>query len=128
MSDDAQVEAAITALSRLGPSSGPELARQLEVSQSTLSRLVRRAADSLLIVGSARAREIVPTHFEPALPGPADADIATTAWAAAVAFWARVVDDGRVSVGFREIAETALAKVAALEARLGLLPTAPTLR
>lgn len=68
MSRDQQATAVLSALRRLGPSSGPDLARHLGVSQPTLSRWLRQASDRVLVAGRARSTRYAARRILAAVP------------------------------------------------------------
>lgn len=78
--------------------------------------------DMLPMRYAVRSNELVPTAFTPPLPSPADADVARTAHAAALAFWRAVAGCDAVSSGFRAIAGDNARAVEALGPSLARLP------
>lgn len=78
--------------------------------------------DMLPMRYAVRDNEIVPTDFIPPLPSPADADVARTAHAAALAFWRAVASRDEVSTSFRSIARDNAHAVEALGPALDRLP------
>ncbi len=67
--------------------------------------------------------EVIDRPWRPAMLSPADADIATDAWEAAVGFWSATSEHPEISAGFRAIATENLRQVEALAVALAKLPT-----
>ncbi len=67
--------------------------------------------------------EVVERSFTPPSPSPADADIARSAWTAALTAWNAIAEDARVSPDFQAIARANTASLEALEPQIDLLPT-----
>lgn len=78
--------------------------------------------DMLPMLYAARQGELPAVAFDPAVPSPADRDVARTAWTAANTFWNEVAAHPEVSAGFRACARD---NQAVLQRLAPLLPVSP---